>query len=442
VTHDITGTPVGRRTLLGALAALGALPLAGCAAGHADGPTDDPTGGTVPGVLTASGVRREVPAAGSPVGATVTGMTEFGHKLAAATAAPGTNWVCSPLSIAAAFAMARVGARGKTAASLDRFFGFPAAGRDDAFNAITQAVVTTDVPPPLKQSTRTMDDPTDPPVVSIGNQLFPDRRCTVEPAFLATLAAKYGAGVQVVDFAAPAALRAIDTWADTHTAGRIKKVFDSLDPSTGLVIANTVYLRAGWQELFEAITDAPFTRGDGTAVTVSTMSVGGRFPFAARDGWKALKLPFAESTSLSMWLLLPPAGGAPVDMLGTDRLAEVGAALTTQPVAVAVPKWKFTTGIDLAEALVGMGLTDVFGTGDFTGISAQLGGISDAVHKATITVDEFGTEAAAVTALAFPMSGMAAGAEFTADRPFAFAIVDSDDHVPLFSGIVADPTAS
>lgn len=67
------------------------------------------------------------------------------------------NWVASPLSIALAFAMARVGALGATAAALDKVFGYPTSGRDDAFNAIIRSTETVSVPPPASAKQRTAD---------------------------------------------------------------------------------------------------------------------------------------------------------------------------------------------------------------------------------------------------------------------------------------------
>ena len=67
--------------------------------------------------------------------------------------------------------------------------------------------------------------------------------------------------------------------------------------------------------------------------------------------------------------------------------------------------------------------------------------ISQAAHAANITVDEWGTEAAAVTGVAMATSGPPPTVEeFHADRPFAFAIVGGADGVPLFVGRVSDPT--
>ncbi len=56
-------------------------------------------------------------------------------------------------------------------------------------------------------------------------------------------------------------------------------------------------------------------------------------------------------------------------------------------------------------------------------------------------MDEWGTEAAAVTGLSFLGSAPPPpDAAVHADRPFAFVIVDEPTGVPLFMGQVADPT--
>jgi serpin B len=95
--------------------------------------------------------------------------------------------------------------------------------------------------------------------------------------------------------------------------------------------------------------------------------------------------------------------------------------------------------LNLLPALNTLGLTAL---DDFSGISQTRLGLDQAVHRANITVDEWGTEAAAATGLAFIVS-MPPPPQFVvrADRPFAFAIVHQPTGAPLFIGHVADPLA-
>jgi serpin B len=68
--------------------------------------------------------------------------------------------------------------------------------------------------------------------------------------------------------------------------------------------------------------------------------------------------------------------------------------------------------------------------------------ISDVIHKAFISVDETGTEAAAATAVIVGVSAVPMPEEpviMTIDRPFIFLIRDIQTGTILFLGRVMDP---
>jgi serpin B len=424
---DATAT---RRAVLLGLAATMAAPLIGCARQDAG-----------PELVSADGVDRAKAPADAPVGTSVDGLIAFGHKVFGAAAEPGKNFVVSPLSMAVAFSMARAGAGGVTAQELDAVFGFPAKGRDEAYNAITGRLATVDVPPKPKGGERTADGKKNPPVVSIGNALFPQKGFTIGAEFLKTLAAQYAAGVRPVDFGSADATDQINAWADRQTAGRIKKVFEALDPSTLLVLANTVYFKADWRAFFPGTAPAPFTTADGTRIQTPTLVDAQLVRYAETGGIAAVELPYADGP-YAMWLMLPPSGGRPEDALTSQVLGRLRDSFTETRVDISVPAWDFETSLDLTAVLRSLGVKSAFGGGaDFGGISPGLF-ISQAIHKANISVDEWGTEAAAVTGIGFAMSAPPpATAKFIADRPFAFAIVGGEDHIPLFIGRVSDPSA-
>jgi serine protease inhibitor len=281
-------------------------------------------------------------------------------------------------------------------------------------------------------------------VVSLSPTLFPQRNYPIGKPFLGTLAAQYGAGVHPVDYAGGKALDLINQWVRQQTAGRIPRVFDSLDPSTRLVLANTVYLRADWDhDLFAegGATDAPFTRADRSQITVKVMHAADHLRYASADGWQAVELPYAGG-QLAMRVLLPPPGQPPSAMLAPQTMTAVAAGLHERNLSLSLPRWDFTTDLDLEAALRRIGLTAPFQPdADFSGIAPGLY-IQQAVHRANITVDEWGTEAAAVTGLAFPSSAkVPPPLRVDVDRPFAFAIVHTATGAPLFLGQVTDPSA-
>jgi serine protease inhibitor len=392
--------------------------------------------------LTVAGVERRQPAADAPIGDVARALTTLGYQLETTAFPSGANSVMSPLSIGYAFAMARAGAGGETAAQLDRVLGFPSIGLHDAFNAITRKLVTADAPP--AKPDKPHEGAPRPSVVCVGEALFPQQRLAVGDQFLRTLAAQYGVGVHPVDFGSGKATDVINEWVRQQTAGRVKKLFDSVSPDTKLVLANTVYLRADWaRQLFaeNRVTPLPFTKAGGDTVSVPMMHADDDLRYAADAGWQAVEVPFADG-QLAMRILLPAQDQPPASLLAPATMAAVSAALQPQAVDLTLPRWDFASDLDLRSALAKLGLTLPFGgDADFGGISPGLH-IEQAVHRANITVDEWGTEAAAVTGLSFPTAGkVPAKNRMTVDRPFAFAVMHTETGVPLFVGQVTDPSA-
>lgn len=402
---------------LGALLTAALLAVNGCAAGP-DAPSRNRT-------QTLPGVERVAAPADAPVAQAVTGIRAFADAFGGAVH-DGGNTVFSPLSLASAFAMLRAAAAGQTADQLDTTFGFPDPGVHTAFNALTGGLVTT---------------PTDPdaPVVTITNGLFVQEGFRPSTAFLRTLAEQYGAAAQAVDFTTPAAVQDINAWVHEHTAGRIDRLFDQLDANTITVLANTVYLKASWQVPFDraATRDEPFHRADGDTVDAPMMHLAtpGQLYYLNTPAGQAVRLPYAGD-QLAMWILVPhEATTTPRFDAGT--LAALDGA-EPRTVDLALPRWDFATDVGLLPVLKQLGLTRL---DDLPGISPGAS-VSDAIHRANITVDELGTEAAAATGIAIAESA-APTAEFTvrADHPFAFAITHEPTGTPVFLGTVADPTA-
>ena len=114
-----------------------------------------------------------------------------------------------------------------------------------------------------------------------------------------------------------------------------------------------------------------------------------------------------------------------------------------------MPKFQVTSTLDLVSPLKALGVKAAFteAASDFSGIappppSLFIGAI---LHKAFVSVDEQGTEAAAATVVQmFPTSAMP-GREpdpipFHVDHPFLFAIRHVPSGAILFLGRIADPT--
>ena len=369
----------------------------------------------------------------------------FGFDFYKSHLTSGGNAVVSPASIVLALSMAQAGAKGETAAQMDSVLHSAAgSGAGNGINSLDQ--ILTGFSGTFKNANGTDQQLT----LRIANAPFAQNGLALQQPFLDTLASKYGAGLRLVDFRndAAGACRLINSWVSGQTEGRITKLLDSLDPATRLVLVNAIYLKAPWQTPFDekSTMTSPFTRSDGSQVSVPTMSLGlseGRY--ASGSGWQAVELPYA-ARSLVMTIVVPDDLAAFESSLDAARFSQIAAALQPTHVDLTLPRFKIETKSDLSSALAGMGMPLAFDPNgaDFSGITTQEQlHISKVVHQANIAVDEKGTEATAATVVVMAAASAAPIQPVTVhvDRPFIFAVRDTGTGAILFLGRVVDPSA-
>ena len=344
----------------------------------------------------------------------------------------GENLLYSPYSISLALAMTYAGARGETEEQMAHALRFTLPGErlHPAFNALDQELGFR---------------------LNIANVIWGQEGYAFLDTFLDTLAANYGAGLRVLDFAhAPEQSRVIiNDWISQQTEGKIENLIPqgTLDPLTRLVLTNAVYFNAAWEYPFqEKVTkDSPFTLLDGSQVVVPMMHQTESLGYAEGEGYQAVELPY-DGGDMSMVIILPE--GDRFDefesTLDGDHAREIVRDLSYGQVDLTMPTFVFDSHFGLSQALGELGMPAAFSSraADFSGMTGSKDlFISDVFHKAFISVDEQGTEAAAATAVE-----MEVGSEMLADltvvdidHPFIFLIRDIGTGTILFVGRVLDP---
>ena len=375
-------------------------------------------------------------------------LDAFGFDLyrAVVAAQGGGDVVISPASVAIALAMARAGARGETAAQMDTVLR--SIGSDElaaAINALDQLLTS------RSGTFKASDGKSYDLALRIANAPFAQQDTRWEQAYLDALAARFGAGVRLVDYKSDAdgARRQINAWVSDETEDRIPELLAPgvLDAMVRLVLVNAIYLKAPWGTAFPESATKPgtFTRLDGTTVEVPMMALTEAFPYAAGDGWQAVELPYVGG-SLAMDVIVPEDLAAFEAALDDATFGRITAALEARQVDLGLPRFEAETKADLGDLLSALGMPLAFDPfkADFSGMTTeeQLY-ISNVIHQANISVDEKGTEAAAATAVV--MSDTAAPAEpvrLRIDRPFLFVLRDVPTGGILFLGRILDPSAS
>jgi len=284
----------------------------------------------------------------------------------------------------------------------------------------------------------------------VANAIWGQKDYTFLDAYLDVLALNYGAGLRLVDFVrAPEEARVtINEWVSEQTEGRIKDLIPpgAIDALTRLVLTNAIYFNAAWSRPFEEerTEDAPFYRLDGSQVTVPMMRQVESFGYATGEGYQAVELPY-DGHELSMVILVPKEGEFETfeAALDVQRLEAILQDLRYTQVALSMPKFEIESSFSLVDALAAMGMPVAFSDeADFSGMTGSRDlTISDVVHKAFVSVDEAGTEAAAATAVIMKLtSAPMEPVEMRIDRPFLFAIRDLQTGALLFVGRVVDPS--
>jgi serpin B len=407
-----------------------------------------PGEGRAPGEAVASSLERvsapEV--SGEAVDELVEGNTAFALDLYSRLVEEqgDENLFYSPYSISLALAMTYAGARGETEEQMADalHYTLPQDQLHPAFNALDQTLES------RGEGAEGQDD--EGFRLNIANAIWGQKDYAFRDAFLDVLAVNYGAGLRLLDFAgAPERARnTINEWVSEKTEGKIEELIPRglIGPMTRLVLTNAIYFNAAWAEPFEeeATRDGAFHPLTGSEVTVPMMRQTTSFGYTEGEGYQAVELPY-DGRELSMVVLVPDEGAFHTfeGALDAERLSAIVDGLTNEQVTLTMPRFEYRSGFSVNDALKALGMTDAFsGSADFSGMTGSRDlFISSVIHKAFVSVDEEGTEAAAATAVAMVESAMPGEpVELTVDRPFIFTIRDIETGAVLFVGRVVDPS--
>jgi serine protease inhibitor len=354
---------------------------------------------------------------------------------------PTGNLVFSPTSIALALAMVRPGARGQTAAEMDKVLH--SFGEDAEASQIVALLNSLDNPT-VCGNEKSCE-------LSVANAAFAQTGWPMEQPYLDALSSRFGAGVNLLDFRdhPDAAVQTTNDWVSEKTQGRITDLIqrDDVDPTTRLILVNAIYLKAAWaQPLYPAPDLLAFTRPDGSVVLVPKMGAIREIGYASDTGWRAVDMPYVGR--LSMTIVVPDDMSTFTAGLDAAGLARIIDREQSPTVSLTMPRFSTKLEIDLSEKLAAMGMPTAFDPrrADLSGIDGATPPdlyVSKVAHAANIDVDEKGTTASAATAVIINVGGM--GPEptltFNVDRPFLYFIRDTGSGAVLFMGRIDDPSA-
>jgi serpin B len=358
------------------------------------------------------------------------------------------NLFYSPYSISAALAMTYAGAGTTTAEQMAAtlHFELPQEKLHPAFNWLDIQLAK------RGEGAEGKDD--EEFRLNVVNAIWGQKDYEFKVSFLDTLAENYGAGLRILDFTKePEDSRiTINDWVSEQTEDRINDLIPSggINSLTRLVLTNAIYFNGAWQSKFfeESTKNLPFYTLDEKRINVPMMRQTETFGYTEGDDFQAVEMPY-DGGEMSMVILLPTEGKFTEfeDDLDYNAVDRIISRLKEERVILTIPKFEFESDFSLVPALSALGMPEAFTeSADFSGMTSEQESllIDDVIHKAFVSVDEGGTEAAAATAViiaptAAPGPTPKEPVVFTADRPFIFLIRDIETGAILFIGRILNP---
>ena len=363
----------------------------------------------------------------------LSGQTAFALALLqnAARNHEGQNVLLSPYSVMQALAMTANGAKGQTRTEMEQVLGgLPA----DALNGY---LFTRREQLPAAQ-------------IKTANSVWwrsDENRLEVKPEFLQTAANYYAASA----FQAPfdeSTVKAINDWCSEHTEGMIPQMLDQIPPEVVMYLINAVSFDAKWEKIYdeEEPRAMQFTAANGSSQPMELMRSDEQTYLEDAHATGFLK-PY-ENGGYAFAAILPEEGMSPEEYLAQLTPEGLrGLLLNTQNVTVhaGLPKFSYSYNDELSATLAEMGMPTAFddNRADFSNMAESTNGniaISRVLHKTNISVDTEGTKAAAVTIVECSDEACAEDPDNSKtvmlDRPFVYMIVDTNEMLPVFTGIL------
>ncbi len=338
------------------------------------------------------------------------------------------NSLVSPLSVLCALAMTANGAEGETLSQMESVLGMSI---DDLNRYI------------YSYNRKLSSD------LSIANSIWftADENFTVNEDFLHVNADYYGADAYKSPFNEET-VRDINKWVKENTDGMIPEIIGEIPRDAVMFLVNAIALDAKWNDPYEEhqVKDGKFTKEDGTVQDAEFMH---SYEDVYLESNLATGFTKPYRSGLSFVALLPKEGVSVaelVDSLDGKVFGKMFSEKEYLNVVASMPRFETEFEANLNKVLKDMGMTYAFdlGLANFTGLGTSKGKnifISEVLHKTTITVNESGTKAAAVTSVEMDAKNSAGPVETKIvhlDRPFVYMIVDNTNNVPIFIGTMMD----
>ena len=342
----------------------------------------------------------------------------------------GKNYFVSPLSLHLALGMLLNGADTKTKTEIQQILGLENQSMEEINSTYKELI---DKLPLIDAKV----------VNKIANSVWQHKNFVSEKEFTDNLTKKFNARLYSEDFADPNTVNKINQWASDNTNAKIKQILDQIDPSEVMFLINALYFKGDWSKQFKKEnTQKEQFYGSKTTKTVDMMNQTEAFEYADLENYKIVKLPYGNE-KYSMSVVLPKSQSLEtvIQNINSETWQTAQNSLSKTSVVVGLPKFEMEYSKKLNTILNQMGMVSAFeDNADLSKIAKPAGKLKVGFVKQDtfISVDEKGTEAAAVTSIGIKATSISIYPEVICNKPFAFVISEKTSNTILFIGKISN----
>ena len=278
---------------------------------------------------------------------------------------------------------------------------------------------------------------------AIANSIWADDEFEVNVDYLKALLEKYQAEVFNTDLTGDT-YKKINEWISDKTNEMIREVFNEpLNDSMVMVLINALYFKANWRDQLCRLEADDFTTSSGEKVRTEYVGDVGYYLTFNEGDFSGMIIDYDDG-SYFVAVKVPENSAVP----DYETLMRFYEKADYERLDFKMPVLDIQYEETLNDVLKEIGLTYIFDSSkaDLSGIGKSGKGsldVSMVLQKCHLKLDEYGTEAAAVTVI-----GVEATAFYTEeqprplyfDSPYYFAIVNNN--TVMFAGYVNDPTSA
>ena len=284
---------------------------------------------------------------------------------------------------------------------------------------------------------------------SITNSIWLREGFNANKDFLQTNADYYSAYIRSLDFGDASAPDEINKWVKEATNDTIDKIVDEISDDLMMYLINAIYFKGDWKEQFSAnkTREMEFNTPSGKLKT-DFMNRRGNIDYLKLKDITGVILPYVDE-QFAFVGLLPAEDQTPKELINELSALDLMRLLSNKEVKnieLSLPKFESSYEDSLKNELSSLGMEMAFEpyNADFSLMREDLKKdlfISNVKQKTYIKVDEKGTEASAVTSVEVETTSMPPELpKIVFDRPFVYGIIDVETGIPLFIGIMENPS--